>query len=180
MKKNSRALIIAVIAFFIVSGTCLYSASVGQKMGGIKLIDKNDNPKWIPYMGSKVLTIFYSDPDEKDVNDPVSNAIKAKNYNKSKYLGIGIANAKDTWIPNAAIRMAARKKEKQFKGSVILIDENKSVSKKWGLGNCDDLGVILIIGKDKKLKYVKKIKTKAQSRAVVAEVLRIIEAEMAK
>ncbi len=182
MKKKS-------IIFFAVSASVLYfsmvfAASVGQQVGNIKLLDSNDKPMLIPALGSKVITIMYTDPDEKDVNDPLSNAIraevKANKIPKAQYQGIGIVNAKRTWIPNALIRSKSRDKEKQFKGSIVLIDESKLLEKKWALGNCENVGVVIVIGKDKKIKYIKNVKTKSESKAISAEVIALIKAEIAK
>src|SRR6266498_3634082 len=97
-------------------------AALGKSVSSLQLVDPNDQAKAIPFIGEKVVVLFYTDPDEKDVNDPLSEALKAKNYPKDKYAGIGIANCKDTWIPDAAIRMKARQKEKQFPGSIVLLD----------------------------------------------------------
>ncbi|MFW5781526.1 MAG: hypothetical protein ACOCXD_03065, partial [Bacteroidota bacterium] len=93
----------------------------GKTVSTLKVIDPDNNPKDIPYLGEKVVMILYTDPDEKDVNDPLSNAVKAKKFPDAAYQGIGIANCKDTWIPDAAIRMKARQKQEQFPGSVILL-----------------------------------------------------------
>jgi predicted transcriptional regulator len=153
---------------------------IGKSVSTIPLIDPNDKPKNIPSIGEKVVMIVYTDPDVKDVNDPLSNAIKAKNYAKDKYQGIGIANCKDTWIPNAGIRFKARQKEQQFPGSVILLDEKLLLSKTWGFGDCNESGVVIIIGKDSKIKYLKSVKTPEDSKAIIAVVTKIIEEELVK
>ncbi len=162
MQKKSITLSVSLLAilFLFVAGmkTNLQAAGVGQTVYSVKIIDPNDRPRWIPHLGRKVVTVMYTDPDEKDVNDPLSKAIKARNYDKAKYQGIIIANCKDTYLPNAAIRAAARSKQMQFKDAVILFDVDHSVKNKWGLGDCDDMGVVIVIGKDKKIKYIKKIK----------------------
>lgn len=178
MKKKS--IIFISIAVSLLYFTIAFGASVGQQVGNVKLLDPNDNPKLIPGLGTKVITIMYTDPDEKDVNDPLSDAIKAAKFSLAKYQGIGIANAKRTWIPNSAIRYKSRQKEKQFKGSVILIDESKLLEKKWALGNGEDVGIVIVIGKDKKIKYIKKVKTKKESKAISGEVLSVIKAEIGK
>lgn len=160
--------------------TALFALTVGQPITSPTLLDSNNKATTIPALGSKVLTIMYTDPDVKDVNDVLSNAIKAKNYSASKYQGIGIANCKDTWIPDVAIRKASRDKEKQFPGAIILVDENKILSSAWALGDCDSAGVVIIIGTDKKVKYVKKNKSSADSSASIAEVIKVLDAEMKK
>jgi len=169
-----------IMMFFISGGKVQAKAVVGQTLKNVEILNVNDKKATIPFWGKKVLTIMYTDPDEKDVNDDLSDAISAKNYPISKYFGVGVANCKDTWIPNGLIRIKAKEKQKQYKKSKILLDEKKILSKAWGLGDCDDLGVVIIIGKDKKIKYIKKIKTKKESKSVIAEVLKIIEVELKK
>jgi predicted transcriptional regulator len=169
------ALVFIFSIFFI--SVNLAALSPEQEVISLQLLDGNDNPKSIPFIGTKVITLIYTDPDVKDVNDPLSNAIKAKKYPKEKYLGMGVANCKDTWIPNAAIRKAVRDKEAQFPGSVILLDDKHALSKTWDLGDCNGAGVVIIIGMDKKVKYVKKILSKKESTEAVPEVLRILDIE---
>jgi predicted transcriptional regulator len=149
-------------------------AQIGKTVSNVKLADPNDNPKEIPDLGSKIVMVIYTDPDVKDVNDPLSDAITAKAFPKDKYRGLGIANCKDTWIPNAGIRMKSRQKEKQFPGTVILLDVNNYLPKAWGLSVCDEAGVVVIIGKDKKIKYIKYVKTQEESKAITPEVIKII------
>ncbi len=182
LKKSSFKLSIASLALVVAisAGIKLYAAYVGQAVTGLQIIDVYDNPKVMPYFGQKVISIMYTDPDVKDVNDPLSDAMDAKKYDKTKLCAMGIANCKDTWIPNAGIRMKAKQKQNQFPDSVILLDENKTLSGAWQLGNCDGAGVVIIIGKDKKIKYIKYVKSKDESRAIIGEVLPILDAEIAK
>jgi predicted transcriptional regulator len=131
-------------------------------------------------LGEKVISVFYTDPDVKDINDALSNALKARKYPETKYQGVGVGNCADTWIPNAAIRMKAREKEKQFKGSVVLLDTDHVLAKAWGLKETNDAGVVIIIGIDKKVKFIRSIKKADESKAVINEVLGIIDTEIAK
>lgn len=174
--------LLSLLMFFLAIGkvNAQQTASVGKTLTSIQLVDPNDNPKNIPYIGEKVIAIFYTDPDEKDVNDPLSDALKAKNFPKEKYAGLGIANCKESWIPDAAIRMKARQKEKQFPGSIILLDSKRALAQAWGLGDCNGVGVVIIIGKDAKLKYIKNVKTQEESKAITNAVIKTIQDELAK
>jgi uncharacterized protein len=154
--------------------------AVGTTVTSVKVLDANDQPKNIPHIGEKVVSVFYTDPDARDVNNPLSEALKAQKFPKDKYAGIGVANCKDTWLPNSAIRMKAREKERQYPGSVILLDDNHLLAKAWGLGSCDDAGVVIIIGKDAKIKFFKPVKSEAESKAIVPTVLKIITDELAR
>jgi uncharacterized protein len=175
MKKIFLILVLAGLLFRI----DLF-AQVGSIVNYIKIYDANNNPKEVPYIGQKVVLILYTDPDVKDVNDPLSNALKAKNFPKEKYQGVGIANCDDTWVPNAAIRMKARQKEKQYPGSVVMIDTDKTLPKIFSLSDCNEKGVLILIGKDKKIKLVKYISSQDESKAAINEVVNLISAEIAK
>lgn len=153
---------------------------VGKTMTSLMISDANNAPKQIPFVGEKVLLIQYTDPDVKDINDKLSEAVKAKKFDEKLYQGIGIANCKDTWIPNAGIRMKARQKEKQFAGSVIMLDENRVIPAALGLGDCNEAGVLLIVGKDKVIKYMKKITSEEESLKATSEVVNLLEAEIKK
>jgi len=189
MKKNQipgtnyLALFTALLCFFYLlpfSGIAQTGDVVGKTMTSLMISDPNNQPKQIPFVGEKVLLLQYTDPDVKDVNDKLSDAVKAKKFSDKLYQGIGIANCKDTWIPNMGIRMKARQKEKQYAGSVILLDESRVLPTALGLGDCNEKGVLLIVGKDKVIKYMKKISTEEESQKATAEVISIIEEEMKK
>lgn len=175
----NKVIVFLVAACFLIKLDALAQNPVGKIVGTLKLMDPNNNPKDIPFVGEKVIMILYTDPDVKDVNDPLSDAVKAKNFPKDKYAGIGVANCKDTWIPNAGIRMKSRQKEKQFPGSTIMLDTDRILPKTWGLADCNEAGVLVIVGKDKKIKYVKYIKNQDESKAAIQEVMKIITQELA-
>lgn len=180
MKRMNIIALIMIAAF--AAGT-LVMANVGQKLPNCQLMSLQTvegKEKWgkagIPYIGTKALTIMYTDVDVADMNDPLSNAIKAKNYPADKYIGIGIGNSKDAPMkPDVFIRMAAKKKMKQFPGSVVLLDENRTFSSTLGLGDCNNKAVVLVVAKDGTIKYLKKIASAAESQAMVPEVLKVLD-----
>jgi len=87
LKKSSFKSLIAALVFIVAisAGIKLYAAYVGQAVNSLQLIDVYDNPKAMPYIGQKVISIMYTDPDVKDVNDPLSNAMDAKKYDKTNF-----------------------------------------------------------------------------------------------
>jgi len=154
--------------------------AVGKTMISLMISDANNRPQQIPFIGEKVLLIQYTDPDVKDINDKLSDAVKAKKFDEKRYQGIGIANCKDTWIPNMGIRMKARQKEKQYAGSVIMLDENRILPTNLGLGDCNEKGVLIVVGKDKIIKYLNKIGSEEESLKATEEVIKLLEAEITK
>jgi predicted transcriptional regulator len=94
----------------------------------------------------RVLLINYVDPDESDLNEHISDAMKkAKDQGLLKdetYKGIGIADCKATWKPDALIRTIAGKKAKKF-NTVILFDYDATLRAAWGL-EVDTSNIILL------------------------------------
>ena len=62
-------------------------------------------------VSGKVIVLFYVDPDESELNNHVSDTLKAENYPKEKYGSIGMANMAATWLPNFAINMKLKSKQ---------------------------------------------------------------------
>jgi predicted transcriptional regulator len=180
---NYLPFLLTILCFFYlapIAGKAQTGEVVGKTLTALMITDANNEPKAIPYVGEKVLLIQYTDPDVKDINDKLSDAVKAKKFDAKLYQGIGIANCKDTWIPNAGIRMKARQKEKQFAGSIVMLDEKLIIANALGLGNCNEKGVLLVVGKDKTIRYMKKITSEAESEQATAEVISLLEAEIKK
>jgi predicted transcriptional regulator len=153
MKRNfivfSGSLLITLAGFIAVN-----ALSVNQDAPNLNIRDANDQPASIPDFGSKILTVVYGDSDASDISDPISDALKAKNFPKSKNIGIGIANLKDSPAPNWLIRKIVRRKIEKYQAT-ILTDVDLTVARTWGLGDCNNKSVFIIIGKDKKVKFIK-------------------------
>lgn len=141
----------AIIAF--VAGHA-NAASVGQDLSNPQIRDANDNPAGIPDFGTHVISLFYADTSVSDIADPMSDAIKAKKYDKTVYRGVGVANMKDSAVPNFVIRKIIQGKIEKYK-STILTDVDLTLPRAWGLGACKGKSVFILIGKDKKIKYLK-------------------------
>ena len=102
-------------------------------------------------ISGKVIVLFYVDPDESELNNHASDALKAENYPKEKYGSIGMANMAATWLPNFAINMKLKSKQEKHKTSVYVKDLDKTLVKKWGLS--DDNSDVVVFGKDGKVLY---------------------------
>ena len=156
-----RKLIIAVSSIFILVSafTLLNALSVGQVAPNLTL-KNGDNTSTIPGYGTKVLTIIYPTSATSEFCDPVSDALKAKGFPKAKYEGVGIVNMKDSTAPNFLIEGKVKDKRKKY-GAVILTDADGLTAKEWGLGECKGKSVMVILGADKKVKYIKAYTGKA-------------------
>jgi len=102
-------------------------------------------------VSGKVIVLFYVDPDESELNNHVSDALKAENYPKEKYGSIGMANMAATWLPNFAINMKLKSKQEQYKSTVYVKDLEKTLVKKWGLS--DDNSDVVVFNKDGRVLY---------------------------
>ena len=152
IRKKSVLMGALFAVLFLFSASSVPALSVGQKIWNVKLRSASDKPRWIPYLGKKVVLIFYADPDAADQNDPFADKVKAANFPAKYVEGIGVVNMKDTWKPNFAIRMVVRQKIKKYK-AIILTDPSYLLKKSWRLGNCNNKSVVIIIGKDRKVHY---------------------------
>ena len=102
-------------------------------------------------ISGKVMVLFYVDPDESELNNHVSDALKAENFPLDKYGSIGMANMDATWLPNFAINIKLKSKQEKHKSTIYVKDLKKTVVNKWGLS--DDNSDVILFGKDGKVLY---------------------------
>ena len=164
----------AIIAFAAGVGP-VNAASVGQELSNPQIRDAADKPATIPDFGTHVIGLTYSNTAAADLGDPMNDATKAKNYDKALWRGLGVANMKDSIAPNFIIRSIIKGKIKKY-DATILTDVDLTLAKAWGLGDCNDKSVFILIGKDKKIKYLKFAdKKNPWTRAEVSSVLKMID-----
>lgn len=166
---------------------CLSSAGsyaqqiISGRLTSFDLPDARGNNHKLP-LDKKVTAVFYTDPDARDVINPLSEVMEKKGLPKKrdKFIGLGVINCKDTWMPNAVMRAAVRQKEKDDPNSVILFDKNRTLSKAWNLGDCDDACVLVIIGADGLVKYTRAVRSQDECRTIITPVMKLLEDEVAK
>jgi len=146
--------LVGLAAALLLPGVAQAGLKVGYRVKSLKVRDASNNEARIPDIGKKVVTIFYTDPDVKDQNERFREILKAAKLDLKHYRGMGVVNMKDTWKPNFAIRSVVRKKVAKFK-SLILTDVDHTLKNSWGLGDCNEKDVVIIIGKDTRVKYLK-------------------------
>lgn len=178
MRGNKKTGFAAVALFAALLFTAVFAqaAKVGDQLTEVELKDAQDNPARIPDFGEKVLLIIYADSKTADANDPVADAVRDSKPDESRFTGMGVANLKDSWEPNAIIRMVIRRKVKQY-NQTILTDDDRILARKWGLGDCNDKSVVMVVGKDRRLKYLKKGEVRGGE---IEKVVGIIKAEIEK
>ena len=155
------------VALLAMGGNTADAAMVGQELSNVEVRDADDRPTWIPHFGKKLIGIFYNDADAADMNDPLADAITAKNFDESKYEGMGIGDLQDSKLPNFIIRRIIKAKVEKY-NTVILTDPKLLLPKAWDLGDCNNTALFILIGKDKRVKYIQKGPIRgAETEAVV-------------
>ncbi|MCF6245265.1 MAG: YtfJ family protein [Sulfurovum sp.] len=163
----------------VISLLCLLGSVMAVELGKVPPVvvlsgddgAKVDGKRWSSSMiKGKIYTLFYVDPDKKDLNDALANALNKSNFNRSKVSSIAIVNLAATWMPNALIESTLKKKQKQFPHTIYVKDKKKVLVKKWNLA--DDNSDILIFDKKGKLIYKKFGKV---SDTEIKKVIKLIE-----
>ena len=101
----------------------------------------------------KIYTVFYVDPDERDLNNPLADALKARKFDRKKVNSVAIVNLAATWLPNMILEAKLKEKQKKFPDTVYVKDKKKILVKEWNLA--DDNSDILIFDQKGKLIYKK-------------------------
>lgn len=147
MKKLIFTFLFTALGLITIYGQTGTKLEVGMKAPEWKFQDANKKEFTMNSWAGKVLQVNYVDPDEKDLNEPynevIDKAVKVDKRIDSVYFkGIGITDTKSTWLPNGAIRMIAKNKEKKFK-TVILFDYDATLQNLWGLPK-DNYSVVIL------------------------------------
>jgi len=150
--------IVALMA--ILASLNLWAISVGEKPKEVTISGDNggmakDGSAWSSKsIKDKVYVMFYVDPDEKDLNEAFSDALKAKKYReKGAYGSIAVVNLAATWKPNVIIESLLKSKQEEFPQTIYVKDKNSVLVKEWELA--DDNSDIVIFDKDGKVLFYK-------------------------
>lgn len=157
-----RSSLLTLSAFAVGAASSLYATpgyaelQTGASIENATVRDANDKEATIPHFGTKVLLILYTDPDVADQNDPFADKVKAAGLDLQFFQSVGIANMQDAPAkPNWIIRAMVRSKIKKY-NVTILTDPKLLLANAWNLGNCNNRSVVILVGKDKKVRYFHK------------------------
>jgi YtfJ family uncharacterized protein len=101
----------------------------------------------------KVHVLFYVDPDEKDLNNEASEALKAEGFSREKFQSVAIINMAATWLPNFAISSSLKKKQERYPTTIYIRDYKKVVVNAWEIS--DDNSNVLAFDKQGRLVFRK-------------------------
>ncbi len=137
---------VLLVLLWSVSGAIAGDLKVGDKASDWSLADADGKLFTMQTWAGKVLLVNYNDPDESDMNEHFTDAMKkAKDDGLLKdvaYKGIGIADCKASWKPDALIKIIGGKKAKKY-NTVILFDYDASLRNAWDLKK-DSANAILL------------------------------------
>lgn len=154
-KKNFYLTVLFILASFIFcSPDSLKAVKIGQRLPNVQIRDAHNKVISVPYLGTHPLLIFYPDPDHpkcKFTDYLEDHPIPAK-----RLKAYGIVNMKDApWYPNSLIRTAIRSKMKKT-SQPIYTDPNRALARGWGLGDCNNKFVIIIVDEHGRLMWMHK------------------------
>ena len=170
MKKSILALLVLVgSAVAVEVGKVPSSVTINGKDGG-----RTNGKAWnSSSLKGKVHIVFYVDPDEKDLNKALNQALKKETFDRSKFASVAIVNMAATWMPNVAIEAKLKSKQKEFSRTTYVRDRSKVLVKKWALA--DDNSDVLVFDKSGKLIYKKFGKL---SKEEIAKVISLIKSNI--
>lgn len=137
------------------SGVSAEPLMANMKAGDWSFNDSEGKAFTMESWAGKVLLVNYVDPDESDLNEHFTEAMKkAKDQGLLKeetYKGIGIVDCKATWKPDALIRSMAGAKAKKY-NTIILFDYDATLRNAWGLA--EDTANAVLLDKNRVVKAI--------------------------
>ena len=121
----------------------------------------------------KVHLLFYVDPDEKDLNNELSDAVKAAELDRSKFASVAVINMAATWKPNFAINSALKSKQEKFPHTIYVKDMDKHVVAAWDVA--DDNSDIILFDQTGKVLFYNEGKVEGEQ---INEVIKLIKENM--
>ncbi|AZQ65078.1 hypothetical protein EI427_22955 [Flammeovirga pectinis] len=120
----------------------------GDVISAIEVRDLKNKPVMTPFIGEKVVMIFYADPDTPKANEYFVEKVKQWKFPTDTFLAYGVVNLKDTFYPNSFVRFlirSIRKRSKREAGATILTDPEGTVQKEWNTGDSNNTIGILVV-----------------------------------
>jgi len=145
-----RTFAVLLTVVMLCTGSLFGELPVGEKPVTVdldgKLGSRVDGSPWSSSeLKDKVYVLVYSDPDEADLNNAATEALKAENFPADKYGSVAVINMAATWLPNAAINIILKGKQEDYPSTIYVRDFKKALVKKWNLA--DDSNNILVFDK---------------------------------
>ena len=154
-----KKIFLLLVAIFVVSAVEAQVLETPRKVENLTINDINGNPTTLPEFGQKNLLIFYVDPDsylKGGANKKLSDELEENGRAAGAAIrGFGVMNFPDTGLPKNMVRNMARKRAAK-NGATILDDDQQLLKKEWGLGDCNNKFVLMVVSKEGELVYCAK------------------------
>lgn len=154
-----KKIFLLLVAIFVVSAVEAQVLETPRKVENLTINDINGNPTILPEFGQKNLLIFYVDPDsylKGGANKKLSDELEENGRAAGAAIrGFGVMNFPDTGLPKNMVRNMARKRAAK-NGATILDDDQQLLKKAWGLGDCNNKFVLMVVSKEGELVYCAK------------------------
>ncbi|WP_418991451.1 hypothetical protein [Alistipes sp.] len=167
--KMKCMLMLAAFAFTV---SAAEAQELPRKVSNIEVLDLDGKPVKLPCWGEKNLMIFYVDPDRHKQNEDFTIELEENHRAQGDNIyGFGVMNLKDApMVPNGMARNMAKKRTAR-NGATVLADQNRILSTAWGLGDCNNQFVLMIVSKEGELVFLRKGLLSAEDKEAFYEVI---------
>lgn len=159
MKKLILSLFIALCSLSVAAQNDMKNQPmqpIPHKVENVELKGLNNEPMMLPFFGERNIIFFYIDPDKHKQNEELTYEMERRHTATGPNIeGFGVLNLKDTMLPNGLIRMMTRKRTEKNK-AIVLTDDNRTLARAWGLGDCNNCFALIVVNKQGELVYCKK------------------------
>ena len=157
MKHLWRVFLVTFVFTFVFSNAWA-ELQMGQMPPRVELKDelggRLDGTAWSSdELRGKVYVLFYVDPDEADLNNDASEALRKADFPSEQFQSVAIINMAATWLPNFAISSKLKKKQKAYPRTTYVRDYKKIVVEAWKIA--DDNSDVLAFDKQGRLIFRK-------------------------
>mgnify|MGYP003297690982 CR=1 FL=1 len=146
---------------------------IPHKVENIELKDLRNNPMKLPFFGEKNIIFFYIDPDKHKQNEEFTYEMERRHTATGPNIeGFGVLNLKDTMLPSGIVRTMARKRTEK-NGATVLADTDRTLAKAWGLGDCNNQFVLMLVSKDGEMLFLRKGELTEEDKAEFYRVVKL-------
>ena len=98
-----------------------------------------------------VTILFYVDPDESEMNNAATEALKAEGFPPDQVRSVAVINMDATWLPNTLIQGKLEEKQKEYPNTLYVMDYKKVLVQEWGLE--DHSSDVVILDQEGKVRF---------------------------
>lgn len=109
-----------------------------SKTGGLV-----DGSEWSSEsLRGKMTLLFYVDPDKKDMNEHVGEAIRDKGFPSKHFRSVAVINMSATLMPNFVLNRVLAGKQQKYSRTIYVRDIGRNLVSAWGLRD-DSYDIVL-------------------------------------